>query len=44
MEIFKEALIFESGRYVARDIGVGDPERMAPPRVEEYITKHFKGL
>ncbi|XP_037814451.1 putative aminopeptidase W07G4.4 [Lucilia sericata] len=43
-EIFKEALILESGRFVARDIGVGDPERMAPPRVEEYISKLFDGL
>ncbi|KAM7364405.1 dipeptidase B isoform 1-T2 [Cochliomyia hominivorax] len=43
-EIFKEALILESGRFVARDIGVGDPERMAPPRVEEYISKLFNGL
>ncbi|XP_065371602.1 putative aminopeptidase W07G4.4 [Calliphora vicina] len=43
-EIFKDALILESGRFVARDIGVGDPERMAPPRVEEYISKIFSGL
>lgn len=25
-------------------IGVGDPERMAPPRVEEYISKIFHNL
>ncbi|KAI9580464.1 putative aminopeptidase W07G4.4 isoform X1 [Glossina fuscipes] len=43
-EILKEALLLESGRFVARDIGVGDPERMAPPRIEEYVTKIFKNL
>ncbi|XP_011290244.1 putative aminopeptidase W07G4.4 [Musca domestica] len=43
-EIVKEALVLESGRFVARDIGVGDPERMAPPRVEEYVNKLFDGL
>jgi len=43
-EIFKEALILESGRFVARDIGVGDPERMAPLRIEEYVTKLFPNL
>ncbi|XP_044168294.1 putative aminopeptidase W07G4.4 [Acropora millepora] len=31
----------ESGRSVYRDIGGSDPERMAAPRVEEYITKLF---
>uniref|UniRef100_A0A1I8Q2Y3 Cytosol aminopeptidase domain-containing protein n=1 Tax=Stomoxys calcitrans TaxID=35570 RepID=A0A1I8Q2Y3_STOCA len=43
-DIVKEAIVLESGRYVARDIGVGDPERMAPPRVEEYVTKLFDGM
>jgi len=33
----------ESGRIVSRDIGGSDPERMAPPRVEEYIRKQFDG-
>ncbi|CAH1784087.1 unnamed protein product [Owenia fusiformis] len=32
----------ESGRFVARDIGGSDPERMAAPRVAEYITDLFK--
>jgi leucyl aminopeptidase len=27
---------------VARDIGGGDPERMAPPRVADYIEALFK--
>jgi len=31
----------EEGRIIARDIGGSDPERMAAPRVEEYIHKHF---
>lgn len=31
----------ESGRRVACDIGDCDPERMAPPRVEEYVTALF---
>lgn len=26
---------------MARDIGDCDPERMAPPRVEEYVRKTF---
>lgn len=43
-EIFRDILVLESGRFVARDIGVGDPERMAPPRVEEYITQLFPTL
>jgi len=33
----------EAGRYVARDIGGSDPERMAPPRVEEYVKEVFSG-
>lgn len=37
------ALALESGRYVARDIGGSDPERMAPPRVEDYVRKVFEG-
>lgn len=31
----------ESGRRVACDIGDCDPERMAPPRVEEYVKALF---
>lgn len=37
------ALALESGRLVARDIGGSDPERMAPPRVAEYVKKVFEG-
>ena len=30
-------------RFVCQDIGGSDPERMAAPRVEEYITELFSG-
>jgi leucyl aminopeptidase len=40
--IISVATSLEAGRYVARDIGGGDPERMAPPRVAEYIEDLFK--
>ncbi|CAG5123821.1 unnamed protein product, partial [Candidula unifasciata] len=33
----------ESGRIVTRDIGGSDPERMAPPKVEEYLLEAFSG-
>jgi leucyl aminopeptidase len=29
------------GRAVGRDIGGADPERMAPPRVAEYVQELF---
>jgi len=32
----------EAGRYVARDIAGSDPERMAPPKVSDYVKKAFK--
>lgn len=32
----------EKGRIVARDIGGSDPERMAAPKVEEYIRQTFR--
>lgn len=28
---------------VCRDIGDADPQRMAPPKVAEYVTNIFKG-
>lgn len=34
--------IFCLHRFVARDIGGGDPERMAPPNVEKYIRDLFE--
>ncbi|TKR67010.1 hypothetical protein L596_023227 [Steinernema carpocapsae] len=33
---------FEASFTVCRDVGDGDPQRMAPPRVAEYIEKVFK--
>uniref|UniRef100_A0AAG5CNM1 Cytosol aminopeptidase domain-containing protein n=1 Tax=Anopheles atroparvus TaxID=41427 RepID=A0AAG5CNM1_ANOAO len=40
--LLHSALTLEAGRFVARDIGGGDPERMAPPRVAEYVQEAFK--
>jgi len=37
------AKALEAGRIVSRDIGGSDPERMAAPRVEEYVNKEFDG-
>ncbi|XP_041955918.1 putative aminopeptidase W07G4.4 [Alosa sapidissima] len=36
------ATALESGRLVCRDIGGSDPERMAAPRVAEYVQAVFK--
>jgi len=33
--------VCNSGRYASRDIGGSDPERMAPPRVAEYVESLF---
>lgn len=35
-------LALETGRLVYRDIGGSDPERMAAPKVAEYVEKLFK--
>nr|XP_022918012.1 putative aminopeptidase W07G4.4 [Onthophagus taurus] len=40
--VLRQALILESGLKIARDIGSGDPERMAPPKVQEYVESAFK--
>jgi len=42
-DVMEKALAIEKGRVVARDIGGSDPERMAAPRVEEYVQDVFKG-
>jgi len=42
-EVMEKALAIEKGRVVARDIGGSDPERMAAPRVEEYVEEVFRG-
>jgi len=35
-------LYLSLARVVTRDIGGSDPERMAAPRVAEYVTSIFK--
>ncbi|KAK7590114.1 hypothetical protein V9T40_001727 [Parthenolecanium corni] len=40
-QILETAVTLESGRWVARDIGGSDPERMAPVKVEEYVLNAF---
>lgn len=40
-DVISLARTLESGRRVACDIGDCDPERMAPPRVEEYVKAVF---
>jgi leucyl aminopeptidase len=39
--LIKYARAVELGRAVGRDIGGADPERMAPPRVAEYVQELF---
>lgn len=41
-ELVKLAQALNSGVSVARDIGDADPERMAPPKVQEYVERIFK--
>lgn len=40
--LVKYARAIELGRIVGRDIGGADPERMAPPRVAEYVQNLFQ--
>lgn len=40
-KLVEYARAIELGRCVARDIGGADPERMAPPRVAEYVENLF---
>ena len=39
--LLETAYFLESGLFIARDIGGGDPERMAPPNVADYVLKAF---
>ncbi|XP_044754296.1 putative aminopeptidase W07G4.4 isoform X2 [Coccinella septempunctata] len=39
--LIQTAIVLETGRRVACDIGDSDPERMSPPKVEEYVTALF---
>uniref|UniRef100_A0A182P702 Cytosol aminopeptidase domain-containing protein n=1 Tax=Anopheles epiroticus TaxID=199890 RepID=A0A182P702_9DIPT len=43
LDLLAQVQALEAGRFVARDIGGGDPERMAPPRVAEYVLQAFAG-
>ncbi|BHF64596.1 metalloexopeptidase activity [Sparganum proliferum] len=38
------AAAIEEGRRVARDIGGSDPERMAAPKIAEYLKKEFQNV
>lgn len=40
-QLVETALTLGSALNVARDIGGGDPERMAPPKVAEYVMEAF---
>ena len=40
-KLIRYARAIELGRVVGRDIGGADPERMAPPRVAEYVQDLF---
>lgn len=40
-KLINTAINLESGLFVSRDVGGGDPERMAPPFVAEYIKNSF---
>ncbi|XP_061116083.1 putative aminopeptidase W07G4.4 [Conger conger] len=42
-KLVDQAKALEAGRLVCRDIGGSDPERMAPPRVVEYVQALFQG-
>jgi leucyl aminopeptidase len=41
--VTKIAAGLEAGRLVARDLGGGDPEIMAPPAFADYVVKTFAG-
>lgn len=40
-KLIRYARAIEFGRVVGRDIGGADPERMAPPRVADYVQHIF---
>lgn len=42
--ILNTAMAIEEGRWVARDIGGSDPERMAAGKIVEYLELKLKGL
>ncbi|XP_068627411.1 putative aminopeptidase W07G4.4 [Battus philenor] len=42
--IIRNAIALERSRILARDIGGGDPERMSPANIVEYIKNSFVGI
>ncbi|VDQ08469.1 unnamed protein product [Trichobilharzia regenti] len=42
--LLNTAMAIEEGRIVARDIGGSDPERMAAPKIVEYLENALSGL
>jgi len=40
-EVLRKAAALDAAKSVAKDIGGGDPERMAPPAVEAYVKAAF---
>lgn len=42
-KIIERGAALESALFISRDIGGGDPERMAPPHVATYVQKAFSG-
>jgi len=42
-KLIHDALGLEYGRIITRDIGGSDPERMSPPKVEDYLRTTFNG-
>jgi len=40
-DVIKKATALDAAKSVAKDIGGGDPERMAPPAVEAYVKEAF---
>lgn len=43
-KVIRNAIALEKSRIVARDIGGGDPERMAPARIVDHIKTAFEGI
>ncbi|XP_059468370.1 putative aminopeptidase W07G4.4 [Neocloeon triangulifer] len=41
--LLKVGIAMEQGRFVARDLGGGDPERMAPPKFAQHLVDLFEG-
>lgn len=42
-KVVRNAIALEKARIFTRDIGGGDPERMAPQKIVEYVKESFQG-